>query len=34
MKSIILRHCPELAAFLPRSQSAFAPWRALPVQAE
>jgi hypothetical protein len=29
MKSVILRHCPELAAFLPRSQSAFAPWRAL-----
>jgi hypothetical protein len=30
MKSVILRHCPELAAFLPRSKSAFAPWRALP----
>jgi hypothetical protein len=29
MTSVILRHCPELAAFLPRSKSAFAPWRAL-----
>ncbi|WP_327588194.1 catalase [Nonomuraea sp. NBC_00507] len=27
MKSIILRHCPELAGFLPRTASAFAPWR-------
>jgi hypothetical protein len=27
MKSVILRHCPELAAFLPRTASAFAPWR-------
>ena len=27
MTSIILRHCPELAAVLPRSASAFAPWR-------
>jgi Animal haem peroxidase len=34
MKSIILRHCPQLAAFLPRSQSAFAPWRALPVHSD
>jgi hypothetical protein len=34
MKSVILRHCPELVAFLPRSQSAFAPWRALPVHQE
>jgi hypothetical protein len=34
MKSIILRHCPELAAFLPRSQSAFAPWRALAVHSD
>ena len=25
--SIILRHCPELAAVLPRGQNAFAPWR-------
>ncbi len=29
MTSVILRHCPELVAFLPRSKSAFAPWRAL-----
>jgi hypothetical protein len=29
MTSVILRHCPELAAFLPRSKSAFAPWRPL-----
>lgn len=29
MTSVILRHCPELAAFLPRSKSVFAPWRAL-----
>ena len=28
MKSVILRHCPELAGFLPRTASAFAPWRA------
>jgi hypothetical protein len=28
MKSVILRHCPELAALLPRDASAFAPWRA------
>ncbi|UBU15543.1 peroxidase family protein [Nonomuraea gerenzanensis] len=27
MTSVILRHCPELAAVLPRSTSAFAPWR-------
>jgi len=27
MTSIILRHCPDLAAVLPRSGSAFAPWR-------
>ncbi|GAA3052695.1 peroxidase family protein [Streptomyces glomeratus] len=27
MKSVILRHCPELAALLPRDASAFAPWR-------
>ena len=27
MTSVILRHCPDLAAVLPRSASAFAPWR-------
>lgn len=27
MKSVILRHCPELAGLLPRTASAFAPWR-------
>lgn len=27
MKSVILRHCPELAGFLPRTASAFVPWR-------
>jgi hypothetical protein len=27
MTSVILRHCPELAAVLPRDRSAFAPWR-------
>jgi hypothetical protein len=27
MTSVILRHCPDLAALLPRDQSAFAPWR-------
>ncbi|MFH8404011.1 peroxidase family protein [Streptomyces sp. NPDC018019] len=27
MNSVILRHCPELAAMLPRDASAFAPWR-------
>jgi hypothetical protein len=27
MTSIILRHCPELATVLPRTGSAFAPWR-------
>ncbi|TYB61362.1 catalase [Nonomuraea sp. PA05] len=26
MTSVILRHCPELAAVLPRTTSAFAPW--------
>jgi hypothetical protein len=26
MKSVIVRHCPELAGFLPRTASAFAPW--------
>jgi hypothetical protein len=27
MTSVILRHCPDLAAVLPRDASAFAPWR-------
>jgi len=27
MTSVILRHCPDLAALLPRGLSAFAPWR-------
>ncbi|WP_027232923.1 peroxidase family protein [Phyllobacterium sp. UNC302MFCol5.2] len=27
MTSVILRHCPELASVLPRTGSAFAPWR-------
>ncbi len=27
MKSVILRHCPELAAMIPREGTAFAPWR-------
>ena len=27
MTSVILRHCPDLAALLPRGQTAFAPWR-------
>ncbi len=27
MNSVILRHCPELAAMLPRGATAFAPWR-------
>jgi Animal haem peroxidase len=27
MTSVILRHCPELATFIPRDASAFAPWR-------
>ncbi|MGW4869296.1 peroxidase family protein [Streptomyces chartreusis] len=29
MDSVIQRHCPELAALLPRGASAFAPWRAV-----
>ncbi|WP_327433450.1 peroxidase family protein [Streptomyces sp. NBC_01236] len=29
MNSVILRHCPELAALMPRGASAFAPWRAV-----
>ncbi|QEV17231.1 peroxidase family protein [Streptomyces alboniger] len=27
MKSVLLRHCPDLAGLLPRGASAFAPWR-------
>jgi hypothetical protein len=27
MKSVIQRHCPELAPLMPRDASAFAPWR-------
>ncbi|SEG99246.1 Animal haem peroxidase [Nonomuraea solani] len=27
MTSVTLRHCPELASLLPRTASAFAPWR-------
>ena len=27
MTSVILRHCPDLAGLLPRTTSAFAPWR-------
>ena len=27
MKSVIQRHCPELALLMPRDASAFAPWR-------
>ena len=33
MTSVILRHCPELAAMLPRDATAFAPWRPVPVAA-
>ncbi|MFE6938596.1 peroxidase family protein [Streptomyces chartreusis] len=29
MDAVIQRHCPELAALLPRGASAFAPWRAV-----
>lgn len=29
MTSVILRHCPELAAIVPQTASAFAPWRRL-----
>jgi hypothetical protein len=28
MSSVIARHCPDVAALLPRGRSAFAPWRA------
>ncbi|MFJ2555652.1 MULTISPECIES: peroxidase family protein [unclassified Streptomyces] len=27
MSSVILRHCPELATFMPRGANAFAPWQ-------
>jgi hypothetical protein len=27
MTSVILRHCPDLAAMMPRDRSAFGPWR-------
>ncbi len=30
MTDVILRHCPELAAVVPRGASAFAPWRSVP----
>jgi hypothetical protein len=29
MTSVIQRHCPDLAALLPREGTAFAPWRAM-----
>jgi Animal haem peroxidase len=29
MTSVILRHCPDVAALMPRGLSAFAPWRAV-----
>ncbi|HEX8647390.1 MAG TPA: peroxidase family protein [Thermoleophilaceae bacterium] len=29
MTSVILRHCPDVAALVPRDASAFAPWRAV-----
>ena len=32
MTSIILRHCPNLAALMPRDASAFAPWRSAVAQ--
>ncbi|MEU7552826.1 peroxidase family protein [Streptomyces sp. NPDC044571] len=32
MTSVVLRHCPELAGLLPRTASAFAPWRPAPVR--
>ncbi|MFE0388119.1 peroxidase family protein [Streptomyces bungoensis] len=31
MTEVVLRHCPELASFLPRDASAFVPWRPVPV---
>lgn len=30
MKSVVARHCPELAGLMPREASAFAPWRPVP----
>jgi hypothetical protein len=30
MTSVVLRHCPDLAGVLPRTASAFAPWRPIP----
>ncbi|WP_239377445.1 peroxidase family protein [Frankia sp. Cj5] len=30
MTSLILRHCPDLSAVLPREASAFVPWRPVP----
>jgi len=33
MTSVILRHCPDLAAVLPRGASAFAPFRPVPASA-
>jgi hypothetical protein len=32
MSSVILRHCPELAAVLPRDRNAFRPWRPVAVR--
>ncbi|MEU8431491.1 peroxidase family protein [Streptomyces sp. NPDC029216] len=32
MTSVVLRHCPELAGCLPRTASAFAPWRVAPAK--
>jgi hypothetical protein len=32
MTSVILRHCPDLVAVLPRDVSAFAPWRPVAVR--
>ncbi|MEU2562761.1 peroxidase family protein [Streptomyces longispororuber] len=32
MTTVILRHCPDLAALLPRTATAFAPWRRVPPQ--
>jgi hypothetical protein len=34
MTSVIQRHCPDLAAALPRDASAFAPWRPVAAQAD
>ena len=32
MTSVILRHCPSLAALMPHDASAFAPWRSATAQ--